>query len=202
MKQKSQNLNSRKFFNILYLNHIIFVLVMLTVGAFHFIFSQGNIAVNELVDLKSQTSFLTLFIFITSAFLGHFIYSKSIKRIKSLHKTEYVLQKKMSEKNQLILKMGHYRSAVMVKLFFVFIPIIITPWLVNISPTYFLCLVLSVVYSAAILPTRKRAIRTLELKDAEIQRVNNPKAIIARRTFSLGIGTNNNPHWRYWEYYF
>ncbi|MEM9361177.1 MAG: hypothetical protein AAGA43_01015 [Bacteroidota bacterium] len=197
MKQKPQNLNSRKFFNILYLNHSIFILVMIAFGAFHFVFFQSKIGSSDFLNLNNQASYFTLSIFILFVFLGYFLYSKNIERIKNLHKNEYVLQKKISEKNQLILKMGNYRSAILIKLFFVFVPIAATPWLIETSAAYFLGLILSVVYCIAILPTKKRAIRTMELKDSETQRINNPKAVIARRTFSLGIGNNNNPHWRY-----
>nr|WP_299000621.1 hypothetical protein [uncultured Allomuricauda sp.] len=197
MTHKPQNLNSRRFFRILYLNHFIFVLAILITGAFHFIFFKGEIKISELPDLRDQSNLFTLFIFLASVFLGHFIYSRNIKRIKGFHKTEYAQRKNISEKNRLILKMGNYRSALIIQLFFAFVPAILTPWVINIGPTYFLCLILCVVYAIAIIPTKKRAIRTMELKDHEKQRVNNPKAIIARRTFSLGIGNNNNPHWRY-----
>ncbi len=169
----------------------------MALGMFHFIFTENKIELTEVLDKNNQNDYFILFIFMASIFLGRYVYSKSLKRLKNMHKNEYIIQKKISEKNQLIFKMGNYRTVHITRLFFVIIPIILTPWIIETGPTYFLCLILGIIYSLAIVPSKKKVIRHMELKDTEIQRINNPTAIIARRTFSLGIGYGNIHNWKY-----
>ncbi|MEL7270771.1 MAG: hypothetical protein AAGL34_14450 [Bacteroidota bacterium] len=118
-----------------------------------------------------------------------------MKRLTNMHKNAYVVQKKISGKNLLILKMGNYRSAYITRLSFILLPIILSPMIFDIRATYFLCLAANVVYALVMLPTKKSVIRNMKLDESEIERINNPQAIIAKRTFSFGVG--HAQQWRY-----
>ncbi|MEM6894568.1 MAG: hypothetical protein AAF554_12820 [Bacteroidota bacterium] len=195
MKNKPENLNSKKFFGILFLNHFLFILAMLGLGAFHFIFWPSKLEDMATLDVHYQTSYLILSIFIAFTFFSHVIFSNNMKRLKNMDKNSYIVQKKISGKNLLILKMGNFRTAMILRLFFILIPIILTPMIFEVSPIYFFCLGINVVYALITLPTRRSTIWNLELNESEIERINNPQAIIARRTFSFGIG--HAQQWRY-----
>ena len=195
MKNKPENLNSKKFFRILFLNHFIFILIMLGFGAFHLIFWPIKFEDITVLDINHQTSYGTLSVFITSIFLSHVIFSKTMKRLTNIHKNAYVIQKKISGKNLLILKMGQYRTAIITRLSFILLPIILSPMIFDTEAIYFLCLAVNVFYALVILPTRKGVIRNMKLDKREIERINNPRAIIARRTFSFGVGYAQQ--WRY-----
>ncbi|MEO0505929.1 MAG: hypothetical protein AAF090_07225 [Bacteroidota bacterium] len=195
MKNKPENLNSKKFFGILFLNHFIFILIMLGFGAFHFIFWPIEFENIAALDINHQTSYGILSVFIAFIFLSHVIFSKTMKRLKTLDKNAYVIQKKISGKNLLILKMGNFRTALITRLSFVLLPIILSPMIFDIRATYFLCLAANVVYALVMLPTKKSVIQNMKLDESEIERINNPQAIIAKRTFSFGVG--NAQQWRY-----
>jgi len=195
MKNKPENLNSKKFFGILFLNHFIFILIMLGFGAFHLIFWPIEFENIAALDINHQTSYGTLSVFITSIFLSHVIFSKTMKRLANMDKNAYVIQKKISGKNLLILKMGNFRGALITRLSFILLPIILSPMLFDIGAIYFLCLAANVVYALAIVPTRRGVIRNMKLDNSEIERINNPQAIIAKRTFSFGVG--HAQQWRY-----
>lgn len=195
MKNKPEHLNSKKFFRILFLNHFIFILIMIGFGAFHFIFRPIKFEDIITLDANHLTSYFTLLVFVVFAFLSHIVFSKTMKRIKNMDKNAYIVKKKISGKHLLFLKMGNFRAAMITRLFLILVPIIVTPMILEVGATYFFCLGANVVYAFVVLPTRRSAIQNMELQENEIQRINNPQAIIARRTFSFGIG--HAQQWRY-----